>query len=70
MLHARLPERQLEAILGMLEAVGLETIEKPWLAQAAFRRLRYQPGVDALEPFTNYGQRMQDQGAASDGGQE
>lgn len=70
MLHPQLPEHQLQAMLGMLQAAGLEAVEKPWLVQAAFRRLQYRPGVDALEPLTNYGQRAKREGSARAGVQE
>ncbi|KAL4433785.1 hypothetical protein ABPG75_000226 [Micractinium tetrahymenae] len=67
MLRPQLPERQLQAMLGMLQAAGLETVQKPWLVQKAFRRLQFQPGVDALEPFTNYGEHAKKRRGAGDG---
>lgn len=57
-LHAHVPEQQLDRILEVLQDGGLQHLDKPWLAQMAFRRLKHPRGVEALEPLTNYGENQ------------
>jgi hypothetical protein len=55
-LRAALPEDRLQRMLEELSANGLASLPE-WqvrMALIGFRRLRFQPGVEALEPFAHF----------------
>ncbi|KAI7843398.1 hypothetical protein COHA_002996 [Chlorella ohadii] len=62
-LRAAVPEDRLQRVLDELSAAGLDSLPE-WQARMAligFRRLRFQPGAEALEPFVQFKKQQHEQ---------
>lgn len=71
-LRAAVPEDRLQRMFDQLSAAGLDTMPE-WQARMAligFQRLRFQPGIEALEPFVQFKKQQRQQEAQEEEAQE